>query len=313
MTAADEATASHRPESRGAAADPHFSLIVGTYMRSTEMEPMLRSLLAQTDLGFELIVVDQNPDDRLVPLLSPLREAGVTVKHLRLARPGLSSARNVGLAHAQGAIVAFPDDDCWYEPHVIERARAFFADTPDADGLLARWVEYDPDRRREEGPLSVEAWRRFQGGTAVSFALFFRIGRVRAVGGFCEDLGVGRYFGAGEEDDLILRLLAAGCRIEHRSGIHIHHFHAAAPQLSARQLRRNRSYGRGTGAVLAKNRLPAWVIGRGLVGPLYRALRSPRPAQALVMEACTIWGRIEGVAGWWLHSRRRERQGPAGS
>ena len=51
---------------------PRFSLIVPTAGRTTEVTELLTSIVAQNRNDVELIVVDQNDDDRIVPLLETL-------------------------------------------------------------------------------------------------------------------------------------------------------------------------------------------------------------------------------------------------
>jgi glycosyltransferase involved in cell wall biosynthesis len=48
---------------------PRFSLIVGTLGRTNEFAVLLQSLAEQQMRDFELIVVDQNSDDRLTSML----------------------------------------------------------------------------------------------------------------------------------------------------------------------------------------------------------------------------------------------------
>src|SRR3974377_1957806 len=46
-----------------------ISLIVATVSRVNQLDILLNSLNRQTYLDFEVLVVDQNPDDRLLPVL----------------------------------------------------------------------------------------------------------------------------------------------------------------------------------------------------------------------------------------------------
>src|SRR5262249_2604201 len=85
--------------------------------RKERLARLLQSLAPQGFRAFELIVVDQNPPGYIDEILQTCG-AGLRIKHVRSA-PGLSAARNVGLAQANGQIVGFPDDDCWYLPDTL--------------------------------------------------------------------------------------------------------------------------------------------------------------------------------------------------
>lgn len=127
-----------------------ISLVVATINRTVELERFLASLDTQTYRNFEVIVIDQNPDDRLVPVLC--RHAGLAISHLRSGR-GLSKARNVGLRATKGEIIAIPDDDCWYPPQLLSTVAAWFASRSQTDLLLgitrnADGVEWCPGLRR---------------------------------------------------------------------------------------------------------------------------------------------------------------------
>ena len=84
---------------------PDFSLILATSGRTTELHRFFSSLEAAAG-DCECLVVDQNPDERLLPILAAW-EGRLPIKHLK-SPPGLSRARNVGLAAATGEVVAFP-------------------------------------------------------------------------------------------------------------------------------------------------------------------------------------------------------------
>jgi glycosyltransferase involved in cell wall biosynthesis len=283
------------------AVSPSVSLIVGTYGRDgTQLEPMLQALLHQSDRDFDVIIVDQNRDDRVVGALDAARTRGLNIRHVRSREPNLSLARNIGLEHARGAIVGYPDDDCWYEPSVIAEIRRLFASGTDVEGVVGRWFDNVAAPGRAPYRFDCEAWRRFRGGDAPSFTLFFKAVSVRAHGGFDVRLGTGRWFGASEETDLILRMLARGARIEHTPNAVIHHPFSAEPPLNIAQLKRARSYGRGIGALYAKHKLPLWVRLRGVAAPFALALKTRKPHEALVLAGATALGRLEGAVRWPL-------------
>jgi glycosyltransferase involved in cell wall biosynthesis len=49
--------------------NPKFSIILATIERTRELENFLESLKSQTYNNFELIVIDQNTDNRLQPII----------------------------------------------------------------------------------------------------------------------------------------------------------------------------------------------------------------------------------------------------
>ena len=230
----------------GEAADspPTFSLVVSTLGRVAPMEQLLASLERQTFGDFEVVVVDQNDDDRLDALLTRHR-ASLRLTRIRSAR-GLSLGRNAGLAIARGRIVAFPDDDCWYAEDTLERVAKRFADVS-LDGL-STWIGETPGTdglgRR---PWGVQA--RIGHGNLfrlpISASLFVRHDALLRDGiAFDERIGAGRRIGAGEETWFVHQLLDRGARIEYDGSIRVHH-----PVLPDRDPGKAWSYGLGFGYV----------------------------------------------------------------
>src|SRR5271166_1153459 len=110
-----------------------ISLIVASWDRVREPERLLKSLDNQTYRNFEVILADQNDDHRLDVLVEAYPR--LKIKHLRLER-GLSKARNAALRFAQGNLIAFPDDDCWYPPELLAKVVAWFEEHPEFAVLL---------------------------------------------------------------------------------------------------------------------------------------------------------------------------------
>ncbi|MDX6462164.1 MAG: hypothetical protein QOH35_5170 [Acidobacteriaceae bacterium] len=227
---------------------PRFSLIVPTLGRTKEVDELFASLVDQNRRDLELIVVDQNEDERIVPLVEAL-PAGISVRHLRLREKNPSAARNAGLAVSSGAIVAFPDDDCWYPPHLLDRVDAWFRENPEYSVLAVGALD-------NAGVPSGNRW--IQGACDISSLNVLRTT-------FCSSLFVsglacyrGVYFdpklNRGEETDFILRLLGTGLRGRFDRKFHIHH--PRRDMLSGTVSRaRAKSYGAGMGRLVRRHSL----------------------------------------------------------
>jgi glycosyltransferase involved in cell wall biosynthesis len=109
---------------------PPASVIVCTRDRVDRLADCVTAVLGQDYPDFEVIVVDNAPaSDAVASLMSRLRAAGtrgVPLRHVVEPRPGLSWARNAGLAAASGVVVAYLDDDEHPDRHwLAELARGF--------------------------------------------------------------------------------------------------------------------------------------------------------------------------------------------
>ncbi len=125
-----------------------FSLILATVGRTEQLIPLFESLVAQTFQDFTLIVVDQNPDDRVSKLLERFQNQ-FRVIHLHAEKRGHAHANNVGLPHADGDVIHFPDDDCWYPNDLFERVNQFLSAHPEWGGMTGREATGKWDTRRE--------------------------------------------------------------------------------------------------------------------------------------------------------------------
>jgi len=196
---------------------------VATVNRVIELERLLASLDRQSCKEFEVVVVDQNPDDRLLPLLQS--HESLAIRHLRCS-PGGSHARNVGLRVASGDIIAFPDDDCWYPDNLLTSVVAWFDSHPECSGLLATLRERDG---RPVGPRWPAALRVCTKEDIFKYAIlpngFLRNQAVRAIGCFNERIGIGAptKYQSAEDFDYFLRPLELGMRICYEPSLTVHH------------------------------------------------------------------------------------------
>lgn len=239
-----------------------FSLIVATIHRHDELSLFLSTLHEQATYDFELIVVDQNDGDELRPLLQQwLQEAAERssgtgnaprLVHLR-ARPGLSKSRNQGLEYATGDIVAFPDDDCWYQPNTLAFVDQWFSKNP-GYGILSL------GSRDRYGAVSNNRWPQEQCDltrtnafrTTATYSYFVHRGRISGRLLFDPEIGPGTatIYGAGEDTELIVSLVSAGTRGRFLKSPWVGH--PSKPYDSAERAWR---YGAGFGRVMAKHRM----------------------------------------------------------
>ena len=257
---------------RNAAGRPRtFSLVMSTIGRSTEVDLFFQSLVRQTYQDFEVIVVDQNKDDRVRSLCD--RFPSLDILYMT-SPPGASKGRNVGLEYASGDIIAFPDDDCVYAPCVLERVKKLIDDGT-ADFVMARSVDVRDTSGALQEPIAAKP--RLHSKALGKYSLWFRgttyvIFLTRpfaiAVGGFDERMGggSGTPYGSGEDADYIVRAWFAGARMVRSDDIRIHH---PAPDFSDGRLAdKTYAYGVGRRFVLQKHRY----------GPLFTALNVLWPA-----------------------------------
>lgn len=275
---------------------PAVSLIVATVERTAELDRLFDSFAAQTFKDFEVIVVDQNLDDRLSPYLDRARRLGLAVKHLKHRPANLSAARNVGIEAAEGEWVGFPDDDCWYDDALLARLEPRFRCTDALSGAAVQWAEEGVPPELAPS-LTWERSKQFRDIPVASFQLFFHRKLFERIGGFDCRLGVGLFFGAGEETDLVLRALRAGALLTYEPAAKVHHpLKPPAPTPQARLAARHRE--RGAGALWAKHGLPAWVIVRGLMAPVLRPVLKGAFGSELKLGCAIVKGRLDGLLGW---------------
>ncbi|MDB5375412.1 MAG: glycosyltransferase family 2 protein, partial [Belnapia sp.] len=271
----------------------NFSLVVATRGRDTELAALFDSLLAQGGADIEVIVVDQNADDRLAPVIAAYSPRLALIWH-RSAVANACHARNLGLRLARGALVGFPDDDCLLPPGLLGRVAAGFAANPalavltgpaaSPDGGLGsgRW-------RMEPGPITpANVWT-----SVIEFNLFLRRDIALALGGFDERLGPGTDFGSAEGNDLVLRAIRAGHAARYDPAQLVVH---PDKRLTPVAVERAALYGRGLGFVLRRHAMPAAVWLPFLIRPLGGIALSALRGRGLAARyyLATLRGRLAG-------------------
>ncbi|MDR3534604.1 MAG: glycosyltransferase [Rhodopila sp.] len=197
--------------------DPTISVIIPLYNGGRFIAQALDSVFAQSLPPTEVIVVDDGSTDD-GPEIVARYAAQHSLVLLRKANGGQSSARNFGISHSQGRLIALLDqDDIWYPDHLEELSRPFFEDTYRTLG----WTYSNLDEITEDNRLRIRAALSVSPGQhpktkldkclrqdmfVLPSAAMISRAAFDAVGGFDEDLC------GYEDDDLFVRLFVAGYR-----------------------------------------------------------------------------------------------------
>ena len=198
---------------------PFMSVIVCSYNGSATIEDCLQGLMELDYPAYEVIVVNDGSQDGTADIAKRF-----PVKLITTPNCGLSNARNTGLSHAKGEIVAYIDDDAYPDTHWLRYlAYAYLHSShvgiggpnlsPPNDGPIAKCVAHAPG-----GPVHVlvsdETAEHIPGCN-----MSFRKTALTAVGGFDPI-----YHAAGDDVDLCWRMQEAGETIGfHPSAVVWHH------------------------------------------------------------------------------------------
>lgn len=120
------------------------SVVVPTYNRAELLKRTIESILAQTVLPLEVIVVDDGSTDHTPDVCAAF---GESIRYIRQENQGLSMARNTGIRTSRGDWIAFCDSDDLWRPRKLEIQLAAL-DSTGADWSVTDFGIIRPDGDR---------------------------------------------------------------------------------------------------------------------------------------------------------------------
>ncbi len=265
------ATAADADPTHPSAPRPLVSVVVCTRDRGPELAQCLENLAQLTYGNLEILIVDNAPTttvSREVVLARVATDA--RFRYVLEPGPGLSKARNRGLAEARGEYLAYTDDDVAVDPNWVTALIAGFTRRDDVGcvtGLVCTatlqtpaehyfdqrvsWAESCEPRlfdltSHADDPLYPYAAGLF--GTGASMA--FSTSLLREMGGWDEALGAGTRAKGGEDLDMFVRVLFEGRAIAYEPAAIVWHHHRSDLVGLRRQIF---GYGTGLSAFLTKH------------------------------------------------------------
>jgi len=193
--------------------EPHISVIIPLYNGEKYIQQAIDSVISQTWLPLEIIIVNDGSTDQSVAIVEGIKSA-LDLKLVHQINAGQSAARNHGARLAKGELLAFLDqDDIWYSHHLQRLVTAFQGES------RIGWSYSDLDEIDRDGYLITKNYLATLGIVHPKRSLIEFLGQdlfilpstslVRKsafakLGGFDERLS------GCEDDDLFLRLFRAG-------------------------------------------------------------------------------------------------------
>lgn len=234
------------------------SLIVCTKNRSEFLRRFLASLdiTEQPSYTAEIVIVDNgSEDDTKAVCTQAAHQSRWNIHYTYCAKPGLGNARNHGVEHSRGEILAFTDDDCLLDNHYflalvagIEKYRADFGGgqihhhNPDHDPRMAS-LRFTQSRKLPKD------FHYLPSGTVQGANMFFARHIFNAIGGFNPLMGSGTPFPC-EDIEFAARANQAGYNGTMLADLIVHHDHRrslGSDEADCTAL----GYKRGKGAYLA--------------------------------------------------------------
>lgn len=248
------------------------------------LDRALTSMVAQTACDrMEVIVIDNDSTDGTQELLRnwQARNQIQLTYDLEPKHGHYAEARNRGISHAQGSIVAFIDDDAYAAPDWAAQILQIFAEQPDIDCLggpvepdwekpsIPKWANKELLFSMGVGDFGSNSTFLTKGKNPIGANMAFRAELLKELGGFDPRLGrVGNDSLYYDEVELIERLRDHGKRIYYDPNVIVKHYVPTSRTTKEYVLKRRRADGRSVavweslrgGRVLLFRNLPLRIL-----------------------------------------------------
>jgi glycosyltransferase involved in cell wall biosynthesis len=147
------------------------SVIIPAYNVDNSLQRCVDSVLAQTYVDFDIVVVDDGSTDKTRDIA---RGLGEKITLIEQNNQGQAVARNVGVQSSTGKFVAFLDADDYWEPQFLEKTVAFLESRTELDAVLTAWTKIiDHDHSVLVPPLMHQNTERLEPFAIKSFYEFW--------------------------------------------------------------------------------------------------------------------------------------------
>lgn len=143
---------------------PEISIIVPVYNEKKYLYRCVNSIINQTYINFELILVDDGSKDGSQDLCDELEKTDKRIKVIHKKNGGLSSARNEGISISKGKYIGFVDSDDWIADTMYEdlfnMITKYECDIASVSYALAKNIEYGKDKKEKCSKEEIKIYER---------------------------------------------------------------------------------------------------------------------------------------------------------
>ncbi|MBB1070183.1 glycosyltransferase family 2 protein [Limosilactobacillus sp. RRLNB_1_1] len=108
-----------------------ITIIMPTYNAEEYIVRAIHSIIKQTYVNWELIIVDDGSVDSTIAIIKEFLKKDRRIKLIKNMGKGAGAARNTGISNANGDYLAFIDSDDYYDIHYLEEANNYIIDGKD--------------------------------------------------------------------------------------------------------------------------------------------------------------------------------------
>ena len=185
---------------------PLISVVIPCYNDGAYLPETIARLQQQTYTHFEIIVVnDGSTDEKTIQVLNNLSQQGIEVLHKENGR--MSSARNYGVKHAKGSIIAALDADDYFHPSFFAKALAILAKKEQV-AVVTSHIQLFGDFKQSARPRGGNAYNFLFSSECPACAIV-RKSCWDAVGGYDEHMTMGY-----EDWEFYIRITRQGWLVE---------------------------------------------------------------------------------------------------
>lgn len=222
------------------------SIIICVYNGASRIKETLEHLLGQQvspEIGWEVILVDNNSTDDTVPIARQTWQSGIPMRVVHEPVKGITHARLRGIEAARYEYLSFVDDDNRVNPDWIETIYRTFSENPEiaiCGGEITGEYEISPPQwfLKVKSSLAIGAQGNATGDITKSGRLLWGAGLsfrkpvfselVRKGFRFHTQGRVGKRLGAGDDSELNMAFIAGNYRLFYIEHLKLSHFMPAS-------------------------------------------------------------------------------------